>query len=44
MEFGYLTEGCNRMLAFEIKPAPGESSKAIIAQAKRTLRQAWQRI
>lgn len=41
LDTGYLVEGSDRVVAFEIKPAPWESSKAIIAQAKRTLRQAW---
>lgn len=44
LDIGYLQEGKNRTLSFEIKPAPGESSQAIIAQAKRTLRAAWQRV
>ncbi|MUG70005.1 sugar phosphate isomerase/epimerase family protein [Paenibacillus validus] len=44
LDIGYLEEGKDRVLAFEIKPAPNESSKAIIAQAKRTLRAAWQRV
>lgn len=44
LDIGYLSEGSDRVVAFEIKPAPGESSRAIIAQAKRTLRQAWQRV
>jgi sugar phosphate isomerase/epimerase len=44
LEIGYLEEGKNRLVAFEIKPGPGESSRAIIAQAKRTLRAAWQQV
>lgn len=44
LEVGYLEEGKGRTLSFEIKPEPGEFSEAIIAQAKRTLRTAWQRI
>lgn len=44
LDIGYLVEGKCRTLSFEIKPAPGESSKAIIAQAKRKLRAAWQRV
>ncbi|WP_342048056.1 sugar phosphate isomerase/epimerase family protein [Bacillus sp. OTU530] len=44
LDIGYLGEGKNRTLSFEIKPAPGESSQAIIAQAKRTLLAAWQQI
>jgi sugar phosphate isomerase/epimerase len=44
LDIGYLEEGKERIVAFEIKPVPGESSTAIIAQAKRTLRAAWQRV
>lgn len=44
LDIGYLEEGKIRTLSFEIKPAPGESSQAIIAQAKRTLLAAWQQI
>jgi sugar phosphate isomerase/epimerase len=44
LEIGYFEEGKNRLVAFEIKPGPGESSRAIIAQAKRTLRAAWQQV
>jgi len=31
-------------LSFEVKPLPGESSEVIIANAKRTLREAWARV
>ncbi|MFJ7513023.1 sugar phosphate isomerase/epimerase family protein [Peribacillus simplex] len=44
LNIGYLEEGKNRTLSFEIKPAPGESPKAIISQAKRKLRAAWLQI
>ncbi|RAS83648.1 sugar phosphate isomerase/epimerase family protein [Priestia endophytica] len=44
LDIGYLEEGKHRTLSFEIKPSPGESSQAIITQAKRTLRAAWQRV
>ncbi|WP_235427082.1 sugar phosphate isomerase/epimerase family protein [Cohnella kolymensis] len=44
IDIGYLEKGKRRTLSFEIKPAPGESSEVVIAQAKRTLRAAWQRI
>ncbi|WP_201318918.1 MULTISPECIES: sugar phosphate isomerase/epimerase [unclassified Paenibacillus] len=44
LDIGYLQEGRNRTLSFEIKPAPGESSEVLIAQAKRTLRAAWQQV
>ena len=41
LEIGYLQKGTLRTLAFEVKPAPGETSQAVIANAKRTLVQAW---
>lgn len=41
LEIGYLRQGDLRTLAFEVKPAPGESSQAVIAGAKRTLMEAW---
>ena len=44
LDIGYLAEGSDGILAFEVKPAPGESGRAVIAQAKRTLRTAWQRV
>jgi sugar phosphate isomerase/epimerase len=44
LDIGYLEEGKQRALAFEIKPSPGESSEAIIAQAKRKLRTAWRHV
>jgi hypothetical protein len=31
-------------VAFEVKPAAGETSGAIIANAKRTLTEAWARV
>lgn len=42
LEIGYLEEKARRIVAFEVKPAPGESSLAVIAQAKRTLIEAWE--
>jgi len=44
LDIGYLEEGKARTLSFEIKPAPEEASSMIIAQAKRTLRAAWQKV
>jgi sugar phosphate isomerase/epimerase len=41
---GYLTEGRRPVVAFEVKPMPGESSGAVIANAKRTLIAAWGRL
>lgn len=41
MEIGYLAPGKGSVLAFEVKPAPGESAQAVIANAKRTLKEAW---
>jgi sugar phosphate isomerase/epimerase len=38
---GYLAPEKGSVLAFEVKPAPGESSQAVIANAKRTLKEAW---
>lgn len=41
VDIGYLSEGITRTVAFEVKPMPGESSRVVIANAKRTLRAAW---
>lgn len=41
---GYLGEGRRPIVAFEVKPLPGESSEAVIAGAKRTLQAAWARL
>lgn len=41
MEIGYLAPGGERTVAFEVRPAEGESSGIILAQAKRTLKEAW---
>jgi sugar phosphate isomerase/epimerase len=40
-ECGYLGPGRRPIVAFEVKPLPGETSGAIIAGAKRTLMEAW---
>ncbi len=44
LEAGYLKEGYPRNLSIEVKPVPGENPKYIIAGAKRTLLQAWERL
>ena len=41
---GYLGEGKRPIVAFEVKPLPGESSEMVIAGAKRTLVEAWSQI
>jgi len=41
---GYLAEGRRPVVAFEVKPLPGESSGVIVANAKRALIEAWARV
>lgn len=41
LDAGYLSSTDRRILSFEVKPMPGESSEAIIAGSKRTLDAAW---
>lgn len=43
-EIGYLAKGRRPVVAFEVKPAEGETSGAIIANAKRTLVEAWAKV
>ncbi len=43
-EIGYLGTGRRPVVAFEVKPLPGETSGAVIANAKRTLQEAWARL
>ncbi|HHY98683.1 MAG TPA: sugar phosphate isomerase/epimerase [Firmicutes bacterium] len=43
-EIGYLNESEPRIVSFEVKPLPGESSELVIANAKRTLNEAWARL
>ena len=43
-EIGYLAKGRRPVVAFEVKPAAGEASGAIIANAKRALVEAWAKI
>lgn len=40
----YLGQGKRPIVAFEVKPLPGESSEAVIAGAKRTLVEAWSQV
>lgn len=41
---GYLGPGRRPMVAFEVKPLPGETSGAVIAGAKRALLEAWAQV
>lgn len=42
LEIGFLNEENRPIVSFEVKPQPGESSEAVIANAKRTLNLAWE--
>lgn len=42
IQIGYLKENKPRILSFEVKPVEGEASEIVIANAKRTLREAWE--
>ena len=44
MNAGYIGEGKQNVVAFEVKPLSGESSRVVIANAKRTLLEAWARL
>ena len=44
MKVGYIGEGKQNVVAFEVKPMSGESSEVVIANAKRTLMEAWARL
>jgi sugar phosphate isomerase/epimerase len=43
-KIGYLAPGKRPVVSFEVKPMPGESSDAVIANCKRAWRQAWARL
>jgi sugar phosphate isomerase/epimerase len=43
-EIGYLGKGRRPVVAFEVKPLPGETSGTVVANAKRTLIEAWSRV
>lgn len=40
-EIGYLGEGKHPVVSFEVKPLPSESSEIVLADAKRTMNEAW---
>ena len=44
LEIGYIGLGQQNVVAFEVKPMPDETSEAVIANAKRTLLEAWARL
>lgn len=44
LEIGYIGEGSDNVVAFEVKPVGGESSDIVVAQSKRTLRKAWSKL
>ena len=41
---GYIGAGKQNIVAFEVKPMSGESSELVVANAKRTLMEAWARL
>jgi len=44
MEIGYIGEGKQNVVAFEVKPLEGQSAEVVAANTKRTLMEAWARL
>ena len=44
MEIGYIGEGKQNVVAFEVKPLSGQSPEIVVANAKRTLMEAWAKL
>ena len=44
MDIGYIGTGRQNVVAFEVKPMPGESPEIVVANAKRTLLEAWAKL
>jgi len=44
LAIGYIGEGKQNIVAFEVKPYGDESPEAVVAQAKRTLLEAWAKV
>ena len=44
LDIGYIGEGKQNVVALEVKPQRGESSEVVIANAKRTLMEAWAKL
>jgi len=43
-QIGYIADGKQNVVAFEVRPHQGDTSAAVIANAKRTLLEAWARL
>ncbi|MPM44260.1 hypothetical protein SDC9_90938 [bioreactor metagenome] len=43
-DIGYLAEGKSNILSFEVKPQAGEDADLVVANAKRTLLDAWRSV
>ncbi|NCC64178.1 MAG: sugar phosphate isomerase/epimerase [Spirochaetia bacterium] len=43
-DIGYLEEGGKKILSFEVKPQADEDADLVVANAKRTLLEAWRRV
>ncbi len=43
-DIGYLSDGKQPFVSFEVKPLEGETSEIVIANAKRKMREAWARL
>jgi sugar phosphate isomerase/epimerase len=41
LDMGYLNKDERKVISFEVKPMPSETSEAVIAGSKRTLQEAW---
>ena len=44
MEIGYIGEGKQNVVAFEVKPLEGQSAEVVVANTKRTFMEAWARL
>jgi len=44
LDIGYLDRGVTRTVAFEVRPRAGDDPEIVIANAKRTLQDAWRRV
>jgi sugar phosphate isomerase/epimerase len=44
LEIGYIGEGKQNVVAFEVKPLAGQSPDVVVANAKRTLMEAWAKL
>ncbi|HOI55179.1 MAG TPA: sugar phosphate isomerase/epimerase family protein [Phycisphaerae bacterium] len=43
-EIGFLGEGKQPVVSFEVKPLPGENSEIVLANAKRAMNEAWAKV